>query len=124
MLSDVEVLKYITAEGMINLPIPSQDDALYLARKKFLSIVYQQGWLNNSPYNTWMAANRVFFTTPTTFSYTIGNITFTITAGPIFAMQPQEYSIALAKAASLGITLSTTNFAAWVGFGSLSTFYW
>lgn len=124
MLSDVQVIQYLSAEGLTDNNIPNSDDAYYDARHLLLRVIYTQAWNNISPFTTWMTNNRTFFIAASNMSYTIGNKTFSITAGTIYAINPNEYGFVAAAAGAAGIGLATSTFAAWVGVGSTQTFYW
>lgn len=124
MASTINALKYITALGIQQEPEADKLELLYEARRTFLSVVYAQGYTSTAPYSTWMQNNRTFFSASSGFTYTIGNKTYTISGSTIYAINPDEYSLVQKRAATLGITLTLSNFGAWAGVGSTQLFYW
>lgn len=119
-----DLASYISATGLWDANFPSETDKIFESRHNLLNIIYNLAYINIAPYNTWMEANRVFFTPTGPVSYTIGGITYNLTAPNTYAMNPQEYMMANQAAVAAGVTLTLTNFAGWVGVGSLDLFYW
>ena len=119
-----DLASYISASGFWDANFPSETDKVFESRHQLLNIVYNLARIGISPYTTWMEQNRTFVIPTGNVTYTIGNISYTLAAGFLYAMNPQESTIANQAAIAAGLTLTPSNFAAWMGAGQLDLFYW
>ncbi len=120
----LDSISYQTAEGLMNNNLNDQDLLFFQARREFLSAVYGQAWLSNSPEREWLSANRSFFSTTTAFDYVTSGITYSLTPGTVYCCAPSEFVAITEQASVLDISLTPESYASWFGVGSLETFYW
>lgn len=124
MSSFFDLVSYQTATGLLDNNFPSEGDQYYKLRRELLHTIQNQAWTLIPPFTNWLEANRVFFKLSDPLSYTIGNITFSLSPGVIYTMDPKEAQIVHDTADMSSIVYTPSTMAAWQGGGSLDIFYW